>query len=116
MEAWIASGRPVEDRIKVVNAVQAHRAVLKGVTVLDVREPGEFQSGHIEGAMNVPLGKLEANLDRIPKGQHVLAYCGHGERSSTAASLLERAGIGSLLNLSGGIGAWMDAGYMTVSA
>ena len=116
MEAWIASGRPVEDRIKVVNAVQAHRAVLKGVTVLDVREPGEFQSGHIEGAMNVPLGKLEANLDRIPKGQPVLAYCGHGERSSTAASLLERAGIGSLLNLSGGIGAWMDAGYMTVSA
>ena len=46
IESWIASGRPVE-RFEVVDANQVRKAILDGAAVLDVREPNEFQSGHV---------------------------------------------------------------------
>jgi glyoxylase-like metal-dependent hydrolase (beta-lactamase superfamily II) len=108
IEAWIASGKPVADPIEIVNADQARKAMLDGAGILDVREPDEFEAGHIEGAINVPLGDVEAKLDRIPTDRPLLAYCGHGERSSTALSILQRAGAGPLLNLGGGFEGWDD--------
>ena len=110
MEKWTAGGLPVE-RIEVVDAVQARQALVDGAVALDVREQNEFESGHIEGAIWIPVGKIQADLDKIPKGRPIIAYCGHGERSSTALSLLERAGIGPLINLRDGFGAWREAGY-----
>ena len=110
MEAWAAGDRPV-GRFELVDASQAHNAVLEGVAILDVREQSEFESGHIQGAINISVGALQAQLAQVPKDRPVLAYCGHGERSSTALSLLESAGIGPLLNLDGGLGAWKEAGY-----
>ena len=76
---------------------------------MDVREPSEYEAGHIEGAIHIPLGSLEEGLERLPKDRPVLAYCGHGERASTALSILEMAGIGPLINLSGGMGTWEEA-------
>ena len=110
MAAWSASGRPVQ-QAELADAVRARKAVLEGAVRLDVREPREFAVGHIEGAVNIPLGSLETQLDRLPKDRPILVYCGHGERSATGLSLLERAGFGHLLNLNGGIGAWKKAGY-----
>lgn len=110
MEAWTASGRPVL-RAELVDARQARQALLEGAVCLDVRERREFEAGHIESAMHIPLGGLETRLDRLPKDRPILVYCGHGERSATGLSLLERAGFGPLLNLNGGIGAWKEAGY-----
>ena len=109
IEAWSAADLAVES-IAVVDALRARKAILDGAAILDVRERDEFESGHVDGAINVPVGTIGANMDRIPKDRPVLAYCGHGERSSTALSLLERAGVGPLMNLSGGMGAWKDAG------
>ena len=108
IEAWIKSGKPIADPIEILNADQARKAVLVGASVLDVREPDEFEAGHIEGAIHVPLGDLETNLDRIPTDRPLLAYCGHGERSSTALSILQRAGLGPLLNLDEGFEAWQN--------
>ncbi|MCI0438265.1 MAG: MBL fold metallo-hydrolase [Chloroflexi bacterium] len=110
MEVWEARGLPVQ-RFEVVNASQARKAIRDGAAVLDVREDNEFESGHIEGAIHVPLGKLEQRIGEVPRDRPIVAYCGHGERSSTALSLLEQAGIRDALNLKGGFGAWKDAGF-----
>ena len=81
------------------------RALLKdGAIALDVREQGEFAAGHIEGAINLPLGEISQSAS-LPKDVPVIAYCGHGERSMTGISLLERNGI-EAWNLEGGYDAW----------
>jgi rhodanese-related sulfurtransferase len=57
---------------------------------------------------------MEGGIDLVPRDRPVLAYCGHGERASTALSLLEGAGTGPHLNLSGSADAWKAAGYAVV--
>ncbi len=95
----------------MVDASEARKAILGGAAVLDVRESTEVRSGRIEGAIHVPLGELEANLDKLAKDRPIVAYCGHGDRATTAVSILQRAGFGPLLNLKGGFGAWTAARY-----
>jgi rhodanese-related sulfurtransferase len=81
-----------------------------GAAVLDVREPGEFESGHVPDAVHIPLGELGDRLGEVPRGRPIVTYCGSVARSTTAASLLERAGVGPALNLEGGFEAWRKAG------
>ena len=114
IEAWAASGRPVQ-QMELLDGYQAREALLDGAVALDVREPKEVATGYIEGALKIPLGSIQAQLDRLPKDRPILAYCGHGERSATALSLLERSGFSQLLNLNGGVNAWVDAGYKLAS-
>ena len=85
--------------------------MMEGATSLDVREPDEYRAGHLDAALHIPLGMLRANIDRVPRDRPLVVYCGHGERASTAASVLEAFGFHDLVNLDGGIGAWQDAGY-----
>jgi rhodanese-related sulfurtransferase len=90
--------------------------VRDGALALDIREPSEFEAGHIAGAVHIPLGALSCHLDRLPWDRPILAYCGHGERAATALSLLERAGLaGPFLNLDNGFGAWQAAGHPTAA-
>jgi rhodanese-related sulfurtransferase/glyoxylase-like metal-dependent hydrolase (beta-lactamase superfamily II) len=107
---WQASGRAVAT-VDLADAAKAKRYLLDGATSLDVREQDEYAAGHIEGAIHVPLGALHGNLSLVPANGPIVVYCGHGERASTAASLLEAAGHTDLVNLDGGFGAWKDAGY-----
>jgi rhodanese-related sulfurtransferase len=80
--------------------------------VVDVREPGEFAAGHVLGAKNVPLARLEAAGAELPKRKDrpVIIYCETGDRSGRAAAALKKQGFSRVLNLSGGIGAWRQAG------
>ena len=110
MEAWAASGRPVQ-QMPLLDGKLARKALLDGAVAMDVRETRETANGYIEGALRIPLGSIEAQIDLLPKDRPILAYCGHGERSATALSLLERAGFTQLLNLNGGVGGWVEAGY-----
>jgi rhodanese-related sulfurtransferase len=110
IQAWQSSGRELR-RIDLVDAAKAKALLLDGAVSLDVREPGEYAAGHIDGAIHFPLGTLSANTDRIPRDRPVVVYCGHGERASTGASLLETAGFRDVVNLDGGIGAWQEAGF-----
>ena len=87
--------------MQLLDGRQARKALMQGAVGSDVREPKEVATGHIEGAVHIPLGSIEAHLDRLPKDRPILAYCGHGERSATALSLLERSGFSQLLNLKG---------------
>lgn len=110
MDAWIQAGLPTVGG-QLLDARQARKSLVDGALALDVRETREFQSGHLPEAIHIPLGSLEDNLGRLPKDIPILAYCGHGERSATGLSILERRGFDRLLNLDGGIGAWQAAGY-----
>ncbi len=109
IDAWREAGLPLES-VPVLDPDAAREAAEDGATVLDVREPNEYEGGHIDAALHIPLGALPQQLDRVPRNRPLLTYCGVGERSTTAASLLERAGFGPLLSLAGGFQAWERAG------
>jgi len=77
--------------------------------VLDVRDPGEYQAGHILGAKNTPLDRLDGNeLKRRDKP--VILCCERGDRVPKAAALLKKQGFDKAVCLTGGIGAWKQAG------
>ncbi|HET6937244.1 MAG TPA: rhodanese-like domain-containing protein [Nocardioides sp.] len=85
----------------------------EGLTVLDVREPVEWQYGHIDGALHIPLGELTARLDEVPEGQ-TLVVCKVGSRSAYAAGWLAQQGRDAV-NLDGGMLDWEAAGREMVS-
>lgn len=72
-------------------AARAH--VADGAQLLDVRTPGEFASGHIEGATNIPVHELRERLGELDRGRAVVVYCRSGARSASAARLLAGAGF-----------------------
>jgi phage shock protein E len=73
--------------------------------LVDVRTPEEFSGGHIPGAVNIALDKIEERLSDIPRDEPVVLYCRSGNRSGQAYELLRQAGYTSLYDL-GGITAW----------
>ncbi|TLS38752.1 rhodanese-like domain-containing protein [Pseudalkalibacillus caeni] len=76
------------------------------VTVIDVREPNEYKSGHIPNAVNVPLSKLKNQMNKVPKDKPVHLICRSGGRSMQAARVLKQNGYDNLINVQGGMTAW----------
>jgi len=74
--------------------------------LIDVREPWEFDTSHLEGALNIPLGELPARLAEIPRGGAPVFICRSGGRSMRACQLALRAGIAAPANLEGGMLGW----------
>ena len=85
----------------------------EGLTVLDVREPVEWQHGHIEGALHVPMNEIPARLDELPTGQ-ILVVCKVGGRSAQVTGYLAQQGL-EVVNLDGGMLDWESAGRPMVS-
>lgn len=77
--------------------------------LIDVRTPEEFASGHIAGAVNIPLADIQAGTAQIPTDQEVVLYCRSGNRSNQARSILNQRGYTSVYDL-GGVIAWQAAG------
>jgi rhodanese-related sulfurtransferase/rubrerythrin len=75
-------------------------------TLLDVRQPGEYETEHIPGAKLIPLPGLKDGLSQLDKHKPVIAYCAIGGRSLAAAQLLSGLGFKKIYNLQGGIKAW----------
>ena len=80
------------------------------VTVVDVRGASEYEAGHVPGALNIPVGLLDDHLAELPTSQPVVVHCQGGARSSIAASVLRARGFDAVLNMTGGLDAWMAAG------
>lgn len=90
--------------------------------VVDVREPAEFEAGHLEGAINIPRGVLEFQVEAHPalggatdpalsvRERPLVVYCRSGARSALAAASLQRMGFNNVTSLAGGITAWAEAG------
>jgi rhodanese-related sulfurtransferase len=90
----------------VIDGATAQRLQARGVTVLDVRTPQEFESGHVPGAINIPHDQIAARAAEVgSKDQPVLLYCKSGRRSRLAAAELARQGFTAVYDF-GPISAW----------
>jgi len=78
--------------------------------LIDVRTPEEFASGHIAGAVNIPVQQLEQRLSEVPDDKEIVVYCRSGNRSATASQILANSGYSDVYDM-GGIIAWQQAGY-----
>lgn len=79
--------------------------------VVDVRTPADFKRGHLLGATNAPLAKLDEHLSHLgkDKARPVLVYCALGGSAATAADKLKKNGFAEVYPLRGGINAWLTA-------
>jgi rhodanese-related sulfurtransferase len=78
--------------------------VKNGAQIIDVRTPGEFNVGHIKGAVNIPLQNIPSQLSRIRKDKPVITCCASGMRSASAKSILKSNGYSDVYNGGG----WMS--------
>ncbi|GIP29258.1 hypothetical protein J23TS9_43880 [Paenibacillus sp. J23TS9] len=74
--------------------------------LIDVREVHEFKSGHIPGAVNIPLSQIGSRASEISKDSDVFLYCQSGMRSKQASKMLLKSGFPEVNNLMGGISSW----------
>ena len=86
--------------------------------LIDVREPAEFAQGlgHIDGALLLPLGQLEARLGELSRQRPIVTVCRSGARSARAAAMLAKAGFDQVANLRGGMLRWRAEGGAAVDA
>ena len=113
IETWRAAGLSV-DAIEQVTVAQLKEQMANGdLQIVDVRRAAEYVNGHVPRALNAPLASLDKSLGPLPleKDKLTAVICAGGYRSSAAASLLQKQGFSNLLNVSGGTGAWINAGY-----
>ncbi|MBF6599845.1 MAG: rhodanese-like domain-containing protein [Dehalococcoidia bacterium] len=82
------------------------------VAVIDVREPHEYQSGHIPSATLIPVNSVFARRDELPRDKRLIFVCAVGQRSALAAEMAAAAGLPAdrLYSLDGGTDAWRKAG------
>jgi rhodanese-related sulfurtransferase/rubrerythrin len=74
--------------------------------LVDVRQPGEYEQGHLPGARLIPVGHLPDRLKELEPGKTTIVYCKAGVRSRAAASILEHAGFRDVHSMAGGMNAW----------
>jgi molybdopterin/thiamine biosynthesis adenylyltransferase/rhodanese-related sulfurtransferase len=101
-----------KSEITEVDTEGAAAAIADGAIVLDVREPDEYEEGALPGAIHIPRGHLEAQIEGriIDKQAPVVAYCAGGVRSAFAAKTLAELGYTNVLSMEGGYGRWKDEG------
>ena len=97
--------------VKDLGTNDAVRMINDNALVLDVRLEKEFATGHIENAVHIPVGALEARIRELEKhkGSPVIVNCQTGNRSMFAAKILRKHGFENVYNLRGGINAWINA-------
>ncbi len=83
-----------------ISSQEAHELVKGGARLIDVRSPGEFNSGHIDGARNIPVGEIGSRTAELgPADRPIVLYCASGARSAMAARSLKAAGFKKVRNL-----------------
>jgi rhodanese-related sulfurtransferase len=89
----------------------------QGIVTLDVRTPGEFNEGHIEGAQLIDFqsGNFENEIAALDKSKTYAVYCRSGNRSGQAVKVMREAGFNNLYNLNGGVIDWANAGLPLVN-
>ena len=100
--------------VPTIEVAQVPDPLPDGVTVLDVREPLEWQHGHIEGALHIPLTQIPDRAAELPVDQQLLVVCKVGGRSSQATAFLREKGF-EAINLAGGMIDWVEAGRPMVA-
>jgi len=105
-------------RINEFSVTDAHSVLVNADVLIDVREPAEFQQGHISGAINIPRGLLEFKIGSMQgldsRDTQIVLYCKTSGRSALAGASLAEMGYINVSALSGGIDAWIEAGNTVV--
>lgn len=96
-------GTKTHESYKTINAEEAYKMMKDDVIILDVRTNKEYESGHIEKAINIPLDEIDENIS-LDKNKKILVYCQSGNRSKEASSKLYSLGYDTY-NF-GGINSW----------
>lgn len=110
-------GLAADARSRIVEITPREAGALLGrLVVIDVREKEEFHRGHIRGAVNLPKGTVEWEVERrVPDPETgILVYCSGGNRSALVADNLQRMGYRRVKSLAGGFRAWQAAGLPVV--
>jgi rhodanese-related sulfurtransferase len=96
--------------LTIVDANKAEQSISSGAVILDIREPAEFDMGHLPNAVNIPRGLLEFMVGNNPAlkdfNQNMLVYCKNGGRSTLASDTLQKMGFKQVTMLSGGFDSW----------
>ncbi|HKG47308.1 MAG TPA: MBL fold metallo-hydrolase [Pyrinomonadaceae bacterium] len=113
VQSWRDAGLPVDTIPQVSVAELNERIANNDLQIVDVRRPAEYVTGHVPRALNAPLASLDKSLGplNLQKDKLTAVICAGGYRSSAAASLLQQQGFSNLINVAGGTGAWVNAGY-----
>ncbi len=112
----ITNGGSTSDQLAdTISVKDAADKIDTGTYLLDVREVSEWNEAHVEGAVLIPLGELQSRISEIPTDQDVLIICRSGNRSGQARDLLRAAGLMRTTSISGGINAWIAAGFPVVT-
>ena len=112
--SWYLTARPI-DRLCMMTAPELKtRLETQDWTVLDVRSVDEYESGHIEGSINIYVGTLPRHLDEIPGDKPIAVICKSGTRSGFGCSILMKHGLTDICNIMGGMTSWKNAGYPSV--
>jgi molybdopterin/thiamine biosynthesis adenylyltransferase/rhodanese-related sulfurtransferase len=108
----------VKTEIDEIGTAEAHARLENGADplLLDVREPDEWQEGHLPGAVHVPRGNLESRIEALlpERDREIIVYCASGNRSAFAAKTLAELGYDRVLNLAGGFVDWKRNGFDVV--
>ena len=107
-----------EGKVNNINVDKAYE-LIKGndgtYFILDVRSPEEYKESRIEGSVLIPVNELEGRLAEVPKDKVIIVYCRSGNRSLTASNILVENGFKAVINVEGGITAWINKGFPVVS-
>ena len=121
-----ASDLVAEARAKIHEVAPGALQAAADTVVIDVREPSEFETGHIPGAINIPRGVLEFQVDAHPavanvsdpalshKERPIVVVCRTGGRAALSAVNLQRLGFADVRSIAGGVLAWGEAGLPLV--
>ncbi|MBM7701559.1 rhodanese-like domain-containing protein [Metabacillus iocasae] len=82
------------------------RAGYRKAQLIDIREPNEYEGGHILGARNIPVSQMRMRIKEFRKDQPVYLYCQNGIRAGRAAQMLRRQGVNEIYQLKGGFKNW----------
>jgi len=108
----LAKKEPVQLSVEEVAEILKSQKV--SYTILDVRTKEEFDAGHLDTAVLIPVDDLEARYSELAKNKPVIVYCKSGSRSAKAAAILVSKGFSQVNNMTGGITAWTGKGYPVI--
>jgi hydroxyacylglutathione hydrolase len=102
-ESWFKSGKQIDKVDRITPKELEEKLNRSDISLLDVRKKSEFESEHVEGAINIPLNQLENKLSEFPFKENFIINCAGGYRSMIAASILKRHGIHKFVDVIGGM-------------
>jgi len=108
-------GQQPAEPFERISVTQAKDLVERdGVPIVDVRNPDEYASGHVPGAVLIPVDSLLNRMDELPENERLIFICGVGQRSALACEMAAAMGLHEgtkIYNVEGGTQDWIQQGY-----